>query len=222
MAKVLLVEDTFALRLSVAANLRGAGFDVVAVGSAEEADQVRDDGIDVVVLDWMLPGRSGLDLLRQWRSEGIRTPVILLTARDAISDRVEGLDGGADDYLVKPFATEELVARLRVQLRRSPPAGGETWLGSRRLDLDRELVSGPDGEVRLTTREAELLRYLLARVGQTVPREQLQADVWGYAESVLTRAVDNTVRRLRPKIEDDPAQPRHLLTVHGSGYRLER
>ena len=222
MAKVLLVEDTFALRLSVAANLRGAGFEVVAVGSAEEADQVRDDSTDAVVLDWMLPGRSGLDLLRQWRSEGIRTPVILLTARDAISDRVEGLDGGADDYLVKPFATEELVARLRVQLRRSPPAGGETWLGSRRLDLDRELVSGPDGEVRLTTREAELLRYLLARVGQTVPREQLQADVWGYAESVLTRAVDNTVRRLRPKIEDDPAQPRHLLTVHGSGYRLEQ
>ena len=148
--------------------------------------------------------------------------VILLTARDSISDRVKGLEGGADDYLVKPFATEELVARLRVQLRRSTPAAGESWLGDRRLDLDRELVSGPDGEVRLTTREAELLRYLLARVGQTVPREQLQTDVWGYADSVLTRAVDNTVRRLRPKIEDDPAQPRHLLTVHGSGYRLEK
>lgn len=222
MPTVLLVEDTFALRLSVAANLRAAGFEVTPVASAEEAALAHAAAsFELVVLDWMLPGKSGMELLQDWRAQGVRTPVILLTARDAIADRVQGLGAGADDYLVKPFATEELVARIQVQLRRRAPAARGTPLSDRSLDLSREVVVGPDGEQRLTTREAELLRYLVARAGHTVSREELQREVWGYAESLVTRAVDNTVRRLRPKLEQDPARPKHLLTVHGTGYRLE-
>lgn len=221
-ARVLLVEDTFALRLAVAASLRNAGHDVVAVGSAEEAaDEVARSLPAVVVLDWMLPGEQGIDLLRRWRGAGLRFPVILLTARDAVGDRVEGLVGGANDYLVKPFATEELLARVSVQLRDRTTTGGRLKLIDREVDLARERVYTGGGEVALTTHEARCLAYLAERAGRSVDREDLLRDVWGYRGGVVTRSVDNTILRLRAKIEPDPARPRHVLTVQGVGYRFE-
>ncbi len=221
--RLLLVEDHLPLRLSLATSLRGAGYAVDAVASAEEADQLL--GVappDLVVLDWNLPGRSGLDLLRGWRGRGIRVPVLLLTARDAVNDRVRGLEGGAQDYVVKPFATEELLARIRVQLRDRVEAGGVVRLEHALVDLGRQRVEVPGAEpVLLTTKEAALLAYLVERPRRTVERDDLLRAVWGYAPGVQSRTIDNTVLRLRAKVERDPARPRHVLTVHGVGYRFE-
>lgn len=220
--RILLVEDTFALRVAVAASLRNAGHDVVAVGSAEEAqDEVSRLIPALVVLDWMLPGQQGIDLLRGWRAAGLRFPVILLTARDAVADRVDGLGAGANDYVVKPFATEELLARVAVQLRDRVVATGRLRLTDREVDLARELVFHAGEEVQLTTQEARCLAYLAERAGRSVERDDLLRDVWGYRGGVVTRSVDNTILRLRAKIEPDPARPRHVLTVQGVGYRFE-
>ena len=221
-ARVLLVEDTFALRLAVAASLRNAGYDVVAVGSAEEAqEEVGRQLPAIVVLDWMLPGVQGIDLLSRWRAAGLRFPVILLTARDAVNDRVTGLVTGANDYVVKPFATEELLARVAVQLRDRVGGTGRLKLADREVDLAREVVHHQGEELPLTTQEARCLAYLAERAGKAVDRDDLLRDVWGYRSSVQTRSVDNTILRLRAKIEPDPARPRHVITVQGVGYRFE-
>ena len=225
-ARLLVVEDHFPLRLSLKAALVAAGFEVEAVGSAEEAEQAAAASApDVVVLDWNLPGQSGLELLAAWRKRGVVWPVVMLTARDAIADRVDGLETGANDYLVKPFANEELVARIHVQLRMlraAPPREeGLLDLSGIRVDLNRRSVDREGESLHLTTKETELLTYLSERPGQVVERDELLREVWGYRSAVQTRSADNTVLRLRAKIERDPSRPRHLHTVHGVGYRFE-
>jgi DNA-binding response OmpR family regulator len=222
-ARILLVEDHLPLRLSLAASLRKAGFEVTAVASAEEADQVVTiEAPQLVVLDWMLPARAGIDLLADWRARGLEVPVILLTARDALNDRVRGLRTGAQDYLVKPFATEELLARIEVQLRDRGVGRRVLQLSDRVVDLGRhEVRRGVEVLDSLTTLEAELLGWLAERAGRAVSRDDLLREVWGYRSSAVTRTVDNTVLRLRAKIEADPARPRHVVTVHGHGYRFE-
>jgi len=220
--RILLVEDTFALRVAIAASLRAAGHEVAAVGSAEEAREDAERAPPaLVLLDWMLPGEQGIDLLRGWRAAGMRAPIILLTARDAVADRVAGLGAGANDYVVKPFATEELLARVEVQLRDRAGVGARLRLVDREVDLARELVHRGAEHVQLTTQEARCLAYLAERAGRNVDREDLLRDVWGYRGGVVTRSVDNTVLRLRAKIEPDPARPRHVITVQGVGYRFE-
>jgi DNA-binding response OmpR family regulator len=174
-----------------------------------------------VVLDWMLPGEQGIDLLKRWRAAGLRFPVILLTARDAVADRVSGLVTGANDYVVKPFSTEELLARVAVQLRDRGAGGGRLRLSDREVDLAREVVLVGAEQVALTTQEARCLAYLAERPGRSVDRDDLLRDVWGYRGAVQTRSVDNTILRLRAKIEPDPARPRHVITVQGVGYRFE-
>jgi DNA-binding response OmpR family regulator len=221
--RILLVEDHLPLRLSLAASLRKAGYDVTAVASAEEADQVlAAEPPQLVVLDWMLPGQPGIDLLEAWRGRGLELPVILLTARDALDDRVRGLRTGAQDYVVKPFATEELLARIEVQLRDRGVGRKVLQLSDRLVDLGRHEVRRGDTVLEsLTTKEAELLAWLAERPSRAVSREDLLREVWGYRSSAVTRTVDNTVLRLRAKIEVDPARPRHVVTVHGHGYRFE-
>ncbi len=220
--QVLLVEDNFALRRSLTVSLRGAGLRVTAAGSAEEAAEAAHAAPpQVVVLDWNLPGQSGLELLQEWRSKGMDFPVILLTARDAIADRVQGLEAGANDYMVKPFATEELIARIHVQLRRQALSGTQLELEACRVDLGRHLLHRDGRSQPLTTKEAEVLGYLAQRPGQAISRDELHREIWGHADHVISRSVDNTVLRLRPKIERDLKAPRHLITVHGFGYRFE-
>lgn len=222
-ARILLVEDHLPLRLSLAASLRKAGYEVTAVASAEEADQVvGGEAPQLVVLDWMLPARSGVELLADWRARDLGVPVILLTARDALHDRVRGLRTGAQDYIVKPFATEELLARIEVQLRDRGVGRRVLELADRTVDLARQEVRRGDQVLEsLTTKEAELLAWLAERVGRAVSRDDLLREVWGHRASGPTRTVDNTVLRLRAKIEVDPARPRHVVTVHGLGYRFE-
>jgi DNA-binding response OmpR family regulator len=223
-AHLLLVEDDYSLRLSLAASLRAEGYEVTASPSAEEARlAVAEREPDLVVLDWGLPGESGLDLLRAWRTAGRELPVIFLTARDAVDDRVTGLLSGAHDYVVKPFATEELLARIAVQLRdRSRrPEERRLELSTCTVDLRRGEVRHGDRTESLTTQELLLLTYLADHPGQPLARADLLRDVWGFRSAVRTRALDNTVLRLRGKIEATPASPRHVLTVHGVGYRFE-
>jgi DNA-binding response OmpR family regulator len=221
--RILLVEDHLPLRLSLFASLRKAGYEVTAVPSAEEADQVLAAvGPQLVVLDWMLPARAGIELLAEWRTRGLEVPVILLTARDSLDDRVRGLRTGAQDYLVKPFATEELLARIEVQLRDRGIGRRILQLTDRVVDLGRQQVRrGEEAPESLTTKEADLLAWLAERPGRAVSRDDLLRELWGYRSSAVTRTVDNTVLRLRAKIEADPARPRHVVTVHGLGYRFE-
>jgi two-component system, OmpR family, response regulator ResD len=227
MARIILCEDDFSLRLSLSASLAGAGHDVTACASAEEAAAAAAAAPpELVVLDWNLPGIDGATLLRRWRDERKSFAVIMLSARDQVAHRIEGLEAGADDYLVKPFATEELLARIAVQLRRrgatTPAPLAPFALGRRRVDLKTRQVTLGSERVSLTSQEAELLAYLYAHRSRAVPREELLREVWGYRNgAVRSRAVDNAVYRLRAKLEDDPAAPRHLLLEHGQGYRFE-
>lgn len=224
-ARLLLVEDDFSTRLGLTASLKAAGHDVEAVASAEEAEaSARDRPPELVILDRGLPRESGLELLRRWRREGRDWPVLVLTARDAVEDRVEGLRAGASDYVVKPAATEELLARVEARLRERAPASAPRpviELGHARVDLARLVVERSGEELALTSLEASLLELLNARAGRLVTREELLREVWGFRAEVETRAVDNTVYRLRAKIEVDAARPRHLLTIRGEGDRFE-
>ncbi|MGE0547233.1 MAG: response regulator transcription factor [Kofleriaceae bacterium] len=226
-ARLLLVEDDLGLRLGLTASLRAHGYEVDAVASSEEAYELAQrTPPDLVVLDWNLPGESGLSLLERWRAAGSSFAVIMLTARDSVPDRVRGLEVGADDYLVKPFATEELIARIAVRLRsrtlESRAAASSMSLSGTEIDMIRGTVRR-DGKVhQLTSQELAALAYLASRPGQVIAREDLLRDVWGYRSTVITRAVDNTILRLRAKVEPDPGSPRHILTVHGVGYRFER
>ena len=170
------------------------------------------------------PVSRGLELLRCWRRRGPRPRVIMVTARDAVADRVVGLESGAQDYLVKPFATEELLARVHVQLRDvATPRGHSSTLRLEgcQVDLARQIVRRGAEKQPLTAQETRTLALLASRAGKTVSRADLLREVWGYRSLVQTRAVDNTIFRLRAKVENDPATPRHLITVHGEGYRFE-
>jgi two-component system, OmpR family, copper resistance phosphate regulon response regulator CusR len=221
MARVLVVEDQQTLLQNLARGLEGEGHDVVAACTGEEAGVHASSGpFDVIVLDLMLPGKSGLDVLRELRAGGSGTPVLILTARDSIDDRVLGLDSGADDYLVKPFAFAELLARLRVLLRRGS-SGRETVL--RAADLEMDLVSRRvtrRGKVaELTTREFELLEYLLRHKDEPVTRDRLSRDVWKEATGATTNVIDVYINGLRKKVEQSGSTPL-IHTVRGVGYVL--
>jgi len=220
--RLLVVEDERKLLRSLQRGLEAEGYEVVTAASGDAAaDQLAGPPFDCVVLDWMLPGRDGLTVLADLRRTGDRTPVLLLTARDAIEDRVEGLDHGADDYLVKPFAFAELLARVRALLRRGR-ADRETVLTAGDLEVDlleRKAVRA--GELLpLRGREFELLAYLLRHQGEAVTRDMLGRDVWHEPGHALTNVIDVTVTLLRKKL-DRPGRPPLIHTVRGVGYCLK-
>jgi len=223
--RVLVVEDEPEMRDLLADNLELEGYRVAAVGSAEEALQRVDrQSFALILLDVMLPQASGFELCRTLRARDARIPIIMLTARNEESDRVLGLDLGADDYVSKPFSVRELLARVRSQLRRGNVAGEpddrEFVVGDLRVNLRTGSVTRKNRHIELSAHEFELLRYLIAHRGEVVSREQLLRDVWGYSQLSVTRTVDNYIFRLRNHIEPRPHDPRFILTVHGSGYRL--
>jgi len=229
MSRILVVEDEAHIAEGLQFNLEAEGHEVIVASDGQQAlDRLRDAGpFDLVLLDLMLPERSGLEVLRRVRASGDFAPVLILTAMDDANDRVRGLEEGADDYLTKPFELDELLARVRGLLRRrrwdgvtSPEAPGPVAIGDVIAHFDRLELETPNGTVALTTREAGLLRALVDRKGEALTRGELLETVWGLRPETRTRVVDSFVVRLRRYIEPDPARPRHILSVRGHGYRL--
>jgi DNA-binding response OmpR family regulator len=225
MTTVLVVDDEPIVRDVVARYLRRDGFTALEAEDGENARRlIETENPELVVLDVMLPGVDGLELCR-WIRGRSRLPVILLTARGEEADRIVGLELGADDYVTKPFSPRELIARVRAVLRRS--AAGEATTAERlafadvALDGASRRVTRGGEPVTLTAREFDLLWFLASHPGRVFSRDQLMDRVWGYSSAVDTGTVTVHVRRLREKIEADPAHPRHLQTVWGAGYRLD-
>ena len=221
MPRVLVVEDERKVLRGLERGLRAEGYEVLAAADGEEGLRLAlTQSPDCVVLDLMLPGRPGLEVLAELRRAGLGTPVLVLTARDAVEDRVTGLDAGADDYLVKPFSFAELLARLRALLRRGH-ADRETLLRAADLEVDlleRRARRGGE-EVELTQREFELLVYLLRHKNAVVTRQMLGQDVWREPGYALTNVIDVYVNLLRRKLEGK-GRPPLIHTVRGVGYRL--
>ncbi len=222
--RVLIVEDekTLAAGLSEALAFQGYVCDVAPDGR-DALQRARRRHYDVMLLDIMLPHVSGFDVIATLRSEGNKVPTIILTARGKEEDRIRGLELGADDYVAKPFAVAELVARVGAQVRRArlDRGDGETFdVDGMRFDLGKLVVQREDATIQLTPREGDILAYLRARGGNVVTRDEFLLEVWRYpTANVQTRTVDNTLAALRRKIERDPTDPRIVQTVRGKGYR---
>ena len=223
MTRVLVVDDEPIVRDVVVRYLRGAGYETIEAGDGDAARRlIENEAPELVVLDVMLPGTDGLALCRWIRASG-DLPVILLTARGDESDRIVGLDLGADDYVTKPFSPRELTARVRTVLRRardSAPVAARIVFDNLELDAAAREVRRDGEDVRLTAREFELLWFLASNPRQVFSRDQLMARVWGYTSALDTGTVTVHMRRLRAKLEPDPMRPRYLETVWGSGYRF--
>ena len=225
MTRVLIVEDEESMADPLAFLLRREGFTTSIAATGPDALQEFDrSGADIVLLDLMLPGMSGTEVCKALRAKSA-VPVIMVTARDSEIDKVVGLELGADDYITKPYSTRELVARIRAVLRRGaePEDGVESTLaaGPVRMDIERHVVSVHGDEVSLPLKEFDLLEYLMRNTGRVLTRGQLIDRVWGADYVGDTKTLDVHVKRLRAKLEPDPANPRYLITVRGLGYKLE-
>lgn len=219
---ILVVEDEEAIAAGLEYALEQEGYRVVLAKDGAEAIARFADDPDLVILDVMLPGRSGFEVLEALRGSGRTTPVIMLTARGQEADKVRGLDLGADDYVTKPFGLAELLARVRARLRRRPPGAKTLKLGACVIDLEAMTARiGEGAEERLSVREADMLRLLQRERGKPVSRSRFLDEVWGEDRFPTTRTVDQHVAKLRKKIEADPKNPAYLVTVFGLGYRLE-
>jgi DNA-binding response OmpR family regulator len=223
---VLVVEDDRALAVGLDLNLSAEGYRVVVARDGESGLRLAlSQSPDLILLDLMLPGMDGMEVLRELRARGRQMPVIIVSARGEEYDKVAGLDVGADDYVTKPFGLKELVARINAALRRANGPREErrvAHFGDVEVDLDGRRVVRHGNEVRLTPREYDLLAFLLERPGRVCSRESLLAAVWGYDYEGTCRTVDNFIRNLRVKLEREPARPEYLVTVHGVGYQLKR
>jgi len=223
--RVLLVEDEPSLVRTLSDRLQSEGWRVETAGEAESAVALAlREAFDLVLLDVMLPGRDGFDVCRELRQRGLGVPILMLTARSQVVDKVVGLRLGADDYLTKPFDMMELLARMEALLRRArdPVAGAPDTvvIGEVRIDLRRSVVTRSGDEVALSALEFKLLRYFAEHPGEVLSRERLLDEVWGYSATPSTRTVDVHVATLRSKLERNPSHPELILTVHGRGYRL--
>src|SRR5918912_4003448 len=216
--RVLVVEDDTEIADVLRRSLRIEGYDVKVSGDGNDAlGEASVFEPDAVVLDLGLPGLDGVEVSRRLRAGG-DVPILMLTARDSLDDRVEGLDSGADDYLVKPFEREELLARLRALLRRRPPRGSASFVvGDLSLNPDTHEVRRSDREIELTQREFELLEYLMRNERIVVPRQRLLEEVWGYDPFATTNTIEVFVSNLRRKLEAE-GEPRLLHTIRGAGY----
>ena len=223
--RVLLVEDDPDLRLTLSNRFDSEGYKMETATSGEEGlARAAGESFDIVILDVMLPGRGGFDICRELRQRGVRTPVLMLSARADVVDRVVGLKLGADDYLTKPFEMAELLARVEARVRVPPrrergyPAAYR--FGDVNADFDKSEVTVGGRPVALSAKELQLLRYLIGHAGVSVSRDELLKEVWGYEAMPLTRTVDVHVAWLRRKVEPQPRHPRYILTVHGRGYKF--
>jgi two-component system alkaline phosphatase synthesis response regulator PhoP len=223
---ILFVEDEEALQMTVGDRLRNEGYSVECAADGDEGfDKATHLPFDLIILDVMLPKRSGFVVCKDIREAGLITPILMLTARGQTSDKVNGLKIGADDYVTKPFNMQELMARVEALLRRAPirPAAqtGVFDFGSLHVDLVGTEATKDKKIVNLSAREFQLLRYFIEHRGATLSRDELLKQVWGYSANMYTRTVDVHIASLRQKLEDDPKQPKLILTVQGLGYKLK-
>jgi two-component system response regulator VicR len=218
--RVLVVEDDSNLSALLRENLLFEGFEVDCVADGDLAlSRAKAFMPDLVVLDVMLPNRNGFELCGSLSRNG-RTAILMLSARGQKTDKLRGLNLGADDYITKPFDLDEFLARVNAVLRRSRPSAEDLLLGAIRIDFISHTARRGDSDIHLTHREFELLKYLAERPGRVVSREELLKELWEYPDAALTRSVDHAIARLRRKIEPDPQQPRFIHTAVGSGYSL--
>jgi DNA-binding response OmpR family regulator len=226
MAKILIVEDEPSMQLGLKDNLEIESYTVDVASEGESGlSKIKNNKYDLILLDVMLPKLSGFDVCKAARSAGILTPIILLTARGEEFDKVLGLELGADDYITKPFSVRELLARVKALLRRSTNVatnGDDKNISIGKIQISFTAFHAEENgsEVKLSHKEFEILQYLYSNKNQVVSRYDLLEKVWGYDEQPTTRTVDNFMVRLRQKIEVNPNQPKIILTVHGSGYKL--
>lgn len=224
MSRIIIIEDDHAILRGLKDNLEYESYDVLTATDGQQGYRlIQEQSCDLVVLDLMIPRMDGYELCRKVRSEGITVPILMLTARSEEMDRVHGLDLGADDYVTKPFSVPELLARIRALLRRAqPPAALPENLRFDDVSVDFISFDARKGErvLKLSRKEYGVLGLLAARVGQVVTRNEMLDEVWGHECYPTTRTVDNHIASLRSKLEDDPSDPRHLITVHGVGYKL--
>lgn len=227
MARILVVEDEETLAEAISFLLSKEGFDVAVAATGPEAIEIFDkSGADLILLDLMLPGLSGTEVCRQIRTKS-SVPIIMLTAKDSEIDKVVGLELGADDYVTKPYSSRELIARIRAVLRRGEiqDAGGDEStleVGPVRMDTDRHIITVNGEQVAIPLKEFELLEYLMRNAGRVLTRVQLIDRVWGSDYVGDTKTLDVHIKRLRAKIEKDPANPEYIQTVRGMGYKMER
>jgi two-component system alkaline phosphatase synthesis response regulator PhoP len=224
--RILLVEDEPGVRLTLTDRLHDEGYVVETAADGDEGvARAASEAFDLVVLDVMLPGRSGFDVCRDLRQKGVDSPILMLTARRQVADRVVGLKLGADDYLTKPFDVSELLARVEARLRRTPPAsraqGADAYrFGTVQADFRRAEVRKDGRLLQLSAKEYQLLRYFIHHRGATLSRDELLNAVWGYDAMPSTRTVDTHVAWLRGKVEPNRGYPQFILTVHGLGYKF--
>ena len=225
MERVLIIEDELPMRTALADVLAGEGYRVLTAADGQSGlERALQEKPDLILLDIMMPRLDGYAVCAELRRLSRPTPILMLTAKGQVEDRVSGLDAGADDYLVKPFSTQELLARARALLRRArrqarTPA--KLKLGEMEIDLARQSAIRAGKPLHLTAKEFAMLRLMAETPGEPVSRERFLDAVWGYTAFPTTRTVDNHLASLRAKIEPDPDSPRWLLTVHGIGYKLE-
>ena len=224
--RVLVIEDDAALRLALSDRLTREGYKVeLSTNGRDGATRLASGEFDLVVLDVMLPGKSGFEVAREARSHGVNTPILMLTARGEVTDRVVGLEFGADDYLTKPFEFIELLARMQALLRRAGRTLHKSLpeivqVGDLKVDFRSAQVFRNGELVQLSSKEMQLLRFFLENQGVAVTRDELLDAVWGYSAMTNTRTVDVHVARLRQKLESEPTEPKLIITVRGHGYRF--
>jgi two-component system alkaline phosphatase synthesis response regulator PhoP len=221
--RILLIEDEVGLVMTLTDRLQAEGYSIDSCTDGERGlEQATESAYDLIVLDVMLPRKSGFDVCRKLRERGVETPILMLTARSQVVDKVVGLQFGADDYLTKPFDMMELLARVEALLRRVPRRESRSAyrFGSIHVDFKSAQVTRDGALVILSAREFQLLKYLIERRGSLISREELLGQVWGYTATPVTRTVDVHVAWLRQKLEANPKHPEFILTVRGLGYRF--
>lgn len=227
MKKILIIEDDEALLSTLTTALEMENFKVISATNGEKGFRLAcEEKSDLMVIDWVLPSLSGLEICQRLRTKAIMTPIIMLSGKKKEEiDKVLGLELGADDYIIKPFGTKEFLARVKAVIRRSKPEAAEVEeysFGDACINFKKQMASKGKKALYLTAKEYGLLKLLIAHEGEVVTRETILNEVWGYDKFPTTRTVDTFIHNLRQKIEDDPANPSHLITVPWSGYKFQK
>jgi DNA-binding response OmpR family regulator len=226
MKKILIIEDDPAIRTGLNETFTAEGYSVIEADTGTKGFEIASkDNFDLIILDLILPGKDGIEICKDLRSDGVKTPIIMVTSRKEEIDKILGLEIGADDYVTKPFSIRELIARVKALIRRSTYEPGDieqVAFANLKIDFKKQEMFKGLNSVKLSSTEYRILHYFIDHEGQVISRDKFLDEVWGYDSYPTTRTVDNYILSLRKKIEDDPANPKHLLTVHKVGYKFQK